>query len=321
MACGQLWLLLTICICARATSECEKDLSQLEKELLSKTKLVREHEEIAGRCQKSLAFLKVDSDRELAKMKKQLEMQESSIAKVSELERSNELLQDELRVSKEVLRSKEEVLKKLEDANRTLTGQVHLLTHKINSCETRVRPTAPPYAPPRTLSPRQYPASPLQRALLSAIKSKDLAGVKSLIQGRVSVNFRDDTKHQLTPLITAALYGNAEAVRQLLRAGANVDDASSSGSTALHHAALGGYLEVCRLLLARGASPDVSNSQHNTPLHLAAARGHLAIVKLLVQNGADVQLRNSAGDTAQDVARKAYNSDISQWLGNHISPA
>ena len=77
----------------------------------------------------------------------------------------------------------------------------------------------------------------------------------------------------------------AEAVRSLLRAGANANAADPDGSTLLHLAAQTENLEIANLLLAAGANPNAATrpgvetggfmrdvrTRAETPLHRAAA--------------------------------------------------
>jgi ankyrin repeat protein len=64
---------------------------------------------------------------------------------------------------------------------------------------------------------------------------------------------------KLTPLMRAAEAGNADDVRKLLKAGANVNEALGRlGLTALTFAAARGHLEVVKLLLEAGADPNAA---------------------------------------------------------------
>jgi ankyrin repeat protein len=64
-----------------------------------------------------------------------------------------------------------------------------------------------------------------------------------------------------------------DAVRTLLDAGAEVNDATETGDTALHAAAAAGMTTVIQLLADRGAQLDARNKNGQTPLALTLPRG------------------------------------------------
>ena len=72
-----------------------------------------------------------------------------------------------------------------------------------------------------------------------------------------------------TPLLFAVRAGLVEAVRALLDAGANVNDAAPDGTSALVIAAINAHWELGAFLLDRGADPDAA-AQGWTPLHQVA---------------------------------------------------
>ncbi|GLI70939.1 hypothetical protein VaNZ11_016034 [Volvox africanus] len=98
-----------------------------------------------------------------------------------------------------------------------------------------------------------------------------------------------------TPPVEAAEVAEAEAVRVLLRGGADIRAVDASGNTPLHVAAARGNVAAVRALLdALGTSADgvsnlriatarLPNSSGFTPWQLAHAAGHLAVLKLLPQ--------------------------------------
>jgi ankyrin repeat protein len=85
----------------------------------------------------------------------------------------------------------------------------------------------------------------------------------------------------------AAMRGDTNRVRTLLRDGADVNAAQGDGMTALHWSALSGDLETMNVLLYAGATTDpLTRVGRYTPLHLASSRGHAAIVARLLEAGA-----------------------------------
>ena len=62
-----------------------------------------------------------------------------------------------------------------------------------------------------------------------------------------------------TPLIVAAGWGDPDAVRILLDAGAEIDATGEDDDTALHRAIAVGAFEVARILIERGASTETED--------------------------------------------------------------
>ena len=75
--------------------------------------------------------------------------------------------------------------------------------------------------------------------------------------------------HNVTPLYLAADQGHTHVVMELIKAGADLNQATSEGST---------------------------------PLYIAAQNGHEGIVALLIQAGADVRKASKSGCTPMKVA-------------------
>ncbi len=89
-----------------------------------------------------------------------------------------------------------------------------------------------------------------------------------------------------TPLMYAALYGDAESVRHLLEAGAEPNIRNEAGATALMWAV--DDLDKTRLLIRRGADVNARSDDGRTPLLIAAGRpGSYDVVKLLLDQKAN----------------------------------
>ncbi len=100
------------------------------------------------------------------------------------------------------------------------------------------------------------------------------------------------------PLQDAVKRGDADAVRTLLRAGADANSADPDGTVALHWAAHSENLEIVNLLLAAGARPSISSRYKITPLSLAAEAGNAPIVERLLDAGADPNSTSEEDQTA-----------------------
>ncbi|MXY31899.1 MAG: hypothetical protein F4Y48_11930, partial [Gammaproteobacteria bacterium] len=90
------------------------------------------------------------------------------------------------------------------------------------------------------------------------------------------------------PVADAAARGDLEAVRSLLREGADVNAPQGDGMTALHWAAERGDAELADVLLYAGARVDAGTRiGHYTPLHLASRRAGATVVEVLLGAGSD----------------------------------
>lgn len=86
------------------------------------------------------------------------------------------------------------------------------------------------------------------------------------------------------------------------------------GFTPLHCAAESGKKEMVALLLDKGADINARNDIQNTPLHEAAWHGHLETVKFLLEKGANPNLTAVDGKTPLALAKKAYRTEICDFL-------
>ena len=87
----------------------------------------------------------------------------------------------------------------------------------------------------------------------------------------------------------SAKRGDTAALEARLAVEGNVlEGMDKMGRTPLHGAAVAGQVEAVRLLLKRGASPDVYDCGAKTPLMHAVDSGRTDIVAALIQAGADV---------------------------------
>ena len=121
-----------------------------------------------------------------------------------------------------------------------------------------------------------------------------------LIQGGADVNTSND--YGVTPLGLASRNGNAQILRQLLKAGADPNDsrhAVNAGETPLMLAARSGQVEAVTTLLdveTRVNAKETWNGQ--SALMWATAEGHVSVVRALIAHGADIHARSNSGATA-----------------------
>ena len=129
----------------------------------------------------------------------------------------------------------------------------------------------------------------------------------------------------MSPLHSAAYYGDLQIVQVLLEHKADVDAEDDSGQTPLLNLSrnrgggrrMSQLHQVSRLLLEHGA--DVNARSHNlsTPLHTAAENGRVEVVRVLLEHGASVGAEDEKGKTPFQLASSRGHSGIMELLSEH----
>jgi ankyrin repeat protein len=121
------------------------------------------------------------------------------------------------------------------------------------------------------------------------------------------------------PVADAAMRGDAETVRALVKRGEDVNAAHGDGMTALHWAAERGNPEIVRVLITAGATVDPrTRNAGYTPLHLASRGGHAEVVGLLLEARSDPAARTESGSaTALHLAAASGSAATAQALLEH----
>src|SRR3954447_11264509 len=108
----------------------------------------------------------------------------------------------------------------------------------------------------------------------------------------------------------AAMAGNKDAVRALLKDAADVNAAQGDGMTALHWAAMKDDADLVQTLLFAGANVRATTRLGAyTPLILAAKNGSGSVIAPLLKSGADVNSATANGTTALMLAAASGNID------------
>ena len=167
--------------------------------------------------------------------------------------------------------------------------------------------------------PPAFPIDPDAARLIEFIRAGDREEVERLVR-RSPTAARSRGVGGSTPLMFAALYGDAALVRQLLAAGADPNSGNAAGATALMWAVPD--VEKLRLLLDAGADVNARTEEKRTALVVAAGIvGALPAVNLLLDYGAAAweplagsnpgALREAARADSPDVFRLllAYGAD------------
>src|SRR5216110_689791 len=101
-----------------------------------------------------------------------------------------------------------------------------------------------------------------------------------------------------TRVADAAMKGDIDSVRSLLKQAVDVNAAQGDGMTALHWAALKGDADLAQTLLYAGANVRATTRVGGyTPLLIASRNGNAALVEALLAAGADPNMATTNGAT------------------------
>jgi ankyrin repeat protein len=116
-------------------------------------------------------------------------------------------------------------------------------------------------------------------------------------------------------VVEAAMRGDLDTVRTMLKEGADVNSAQGDGMTALHWAAMKGDVPLAEMLLYAGANAKATTRLGGyTPLMLAARAGDAAMIGALARTGAEVKGATTTGVTPLMMAAASGNADAVKIL-------
>jgi len=153
-----------------------------------------------------------------------------------------------------------------------------------------------------------------QLPLYLSLRDGSLKVATALLQSpQIQVDLANEAGE--TPLMMAALKGQADWVQRLVQRGAKIE---RSGWTPLHYAATGQQAAIVTWLLEHGAPVDARSPNGSTPLMMAARYGSEDAALLLLAKGADARLRNERNLTAGDFARLAGRDKLGERLDQAV---
>ena len=182
--------------------------------------------------------------------------------------------------------------------------------------------------------------------LLEAAAGGTLAALRDAIERGAELDAKRDDAEGATALMWAAFRGEAQMVRTLIEAGADVNTTDNAGQNAIDEArswghehimamlleartkqqaqwtkdlvdaAVSGTLAELRSAIERGADVDAkrNDAEGATVLMWAAFRGETEMVRVLLDAGADVNLLDNSGQSAIDEARSRGHEHIVEML-------
>jgi ankyrin repeat protein len=113
-------------------------------------------------------------------------------------------------------------------------------------------------------------------------------------------------------VFAAAAIGRVDALKSAVGDARNVGRHAYDGWTPLHLAAFFGQIDAARLLLEAGADVNAvsQNSLANTPLHAATAGKHSEVALLLVASGANARAIDAGGYTPVQIATQNNLTEV-----------
>uniref|UniRef100_A0A8C8DZH7 Ankyrin repeat and FYVE domain containing 1 n=1 Tax=Oryzias sinensis TaxID=183150 RepID=A0A8C8DZH7_9TELE len=135
-----------------------------------------------------------------------------------------------------------------------------------------------------------------------AVQNSDIESVLFLISVQANVNSRVQDAAKLTPLHLAVQAGSEIIVRNLLLAGAKVNEVTKHRQTALHLAAQQDLATICSVLLENSIDFAAEDENGNNALHLAVMHGRLNNVRvLLTESNVDAEAFNLRGQSPMHI--------------------
>lgn len=195
----------------------------------------------------------------------------------------------------------------------------------------------------RGANPRARSEDGFDALTIAASHVDTLASVQALLEAGAEAQPPEDVEVRRTPLVGAALAGNADTVRlliergaepssealaeavtfghaevvaTLLDAGADASGVDSSGIDLLHWATITNRWAVVPLLARAGVPIDEIDDAEFTPIMYAVTidHGDQRTLEALLRAGADPLIRNAAGRTALEQAEFLEHADAARAL-------
>lgn len=157
--------------------------------------------------------------------------------------------------------------------------------------------------------------------LCAALKAGDAARAKVAIEAGDSISSGSVWGVEKPPIIWAAMAGNADCLRVLLAAGAEVDALGPLGETPLMWVVSKGRRDCIAVLLAAGADVNAFDKSGMTVAMWAARCGankEASLIDTLVEAGADLRPTDSMRRTAATHAKIGGAREMAALIKGHI---
>ena len=152
--------------------------------------------------------------------------------------------------------------------------------------------------------------------LHSAERDSNVTEMKLTLPRGFSVDSRNATGR--TPLMNAALNGNVQVVKSVIKRGADPSLMDNRGWNTLHCAAKGGDTDIISLIHTHLPNIESKTGEGHTPLMVAAFTGKLHAVKWFLEKGATVACECNRGWNTLHYAAQGGDTDIISLIHIHL---
>ena len=137
----------------------------------------------------------------------------------------------------------------------------------------------------------------------------DIGRTRSAMLKQKGVSFSPETL-----AVSAVVENSAVELEDLLSNGSiSVDQADAHGDTLLHKAALEGDVDCIRVLVKHGANVNIRNKDNWPPVHNALRQGNLSAMVYLIECGANMEeytkLRVNEFKIVEDLSKTVYKGE------------
>ena len=160
--------------------------------------------------------------------------------------------------------------------------------------------------------PREIKAQGDFAALYDAVDKEDSLRLKQLLDAGADIN--DVDEDGLTVLMYAVVDKKKKIIPQLLQAGADVNASVEDGFTILMNECKEGRADTVKQLLKTNVDVNVADKDGLTALMYASDQGNAAIVKQLLKAGANVNVADKNGWTPLMYANSKSKGAVKQLL-------
>ena len=147
-------------------------------------------------------------------------------------------------------------------------------------------------------------------------RDSDVTEMKYALPLGFSVDSRDAGGR--TPLMNAALYVNFQAVKNLIKRGADPSLVDNGGWNSLHFAAKGGDTDIIALIHSHLLKIGSKTGEGYTPLMVAAFSGKLNAVEWFLEKGATVNCVDNTRWNTLHYAAQGGDTDIISLIHIHL---
>lgn len=153
----------------------------------------------------------------------------------------------------------------------------------------------------------------LQTVYFDAAREGDIATLGAYYAAGLNPNVAD--KKGYTALILSAYHGKTDAVEYLLsQANVNACQEDNSGNTALMGAIFKGNFGAIKALINADCDIDQANSQGQTAAMFATLFNRTDTIAALTDAGADLTAKDSSGNSLIDIALSQGNYELAEAL-------